>query len=137
MGKSYPEVSLAGAVEADDAAGGVEDDDQGVDRVKHRGDEVAFDGECGLDALARAGDAVHLADRVFSSRRSMTWRPSTERALALVGVSRAGGRRERRGRRWHAVGGGQRCAGVEAEGEVSEDDALGGELGSLRASRIS
>ena len=52
---------LAGAVEADDAAGGVEDGDQGVDGVEDGGDEVALDGEGGLDALAGAGAAVHLA----------------------------------------------------------------------------
>ncbi len=42
---------FAGAIEADDAACGVEDGDQCVDGVEDGGDEVAFDDEGGFDAL--------------------------------------------------------------------------------------
>src|SRR5947209_19625709 len=56
---------FAGAVEADDASGGIEDCDEGVDGVEDGGDEVALDGEGGLDALAGAGHALDLAERVI------------------------------------------------------------------------
>ena len=62
-GKVVSGGGLAGAVEAHDAAGGVEDDDQGVDGVEHGGDEVALDREGGFDALAGAGGTLHLAQR--------------------------------------------------------------------------
>ena len=55
---------LAGAVEADDAPRGVHDHDQSTDRVKDSGDEVAFGGESGFDAVAIAGSAIDLADPV-------------------------------------------------------------------------
>ena len=45
---------FADAIEADDATGGVVDDDQCADSVEHGGDEVSLDGEGGFDALAAA-----------------------------------------------------------------------------------
>ena len=83
---------LAGAVEADDAAGGVEYGDQGVDGVEHGGDEVALDDEGGLDALAGAGDAVHLAQRVVELDGGHGLAAEHGEGLHLEGGEPAGGR---------------------------------------------
>ena len=64
-GKVVSAGGLAGAVEADDASGGVVDSDQRSDRVEDGGDEVALDGEGGFDPVAGGGGAIHLADAGF------------------------------------------------------------------------
>ncbi len=51
---------LAGAVEADDAAGGVEDDHQCAYGIKDGGDEVTFDGEGRFDSLAGTSADIDL-----------------------------------------------------------------------------
>ena len=130
---------LAGAVEADDAAGGVEDGDQGVDGVEHGGDEVAFDGEGGLDALAGARDARPSGGSAWlSSMEVMAWRPSTLSDWVWKGVSRrVGASRTKsapmRTPDWRD----ERRAGVEAEGAAGEGDSRWSEAGCWRVSGIS
>ncbi len=88
---------LAGAVEADDAAGGVEYRDEGVDGVEHGGDEVALDGEGGLDALAGAGGSLHEADGGGELDRGHGLAGKDGHGLELEGVELAA--RGRQGRR--------------------------------------
>ena len=78
---------LAGAVEANDAAGGVEDGDQCVDGVEHGGDEVALDDEGGFDALAGAGNALHLAQGVVEFDRGHGLAAEHGESLRWKGVS--------------------------------------------------
>ncbi len=129
---------LAGAVEADDAAGGVEDGDQGVDGVEHGGDEVALDGEGGLDALAGAGDALHLAQCVAELDGGHGLAAEDGEGLHLEGGEAAGGLVEdEEGADADAGGRDQRGAGVEAEGAAGEEMPLGAKAGWARVSGIS
>ena len=132
MGKSYPEASLAGAIEADDAAGGVEDYDEGAYGVEDGGDEVALDGEGGLDALAGAGGTVYLADAgvEFEAVNDLTAENGEGFGLGC-GESASGCVEDEEGAYTDAVGGGEGGTGVEAEGGIAEDDAFGGVVGVL------
>ena len=82
---------LAGAVEADDAAGGIEDGDQRADGVEDGGDEVALDGEGGLDALAGAGGAIHLANAAVELEAVDDLAAEDARAPDCAGVSMRAG----------------------------------------------
>ena len=82
---------LAGAVEADDTTGGIEDGDQCVDGIEHGGDEVAFDDEGGFDALAGAGDAVHLTLGVAELDGGHRLAAERGEGLRLEGSEPAGG----------------------------------------------
>ena len=113
---------LAGAVEADDAAGGIEDGDEGADGVEDGGDEVALDGEGGLDALAGAGGAVYLADAGVELEAIDDLSAENGEGVGLGwGEGAGGGVEYEEGADADSVGGGEGGAGVEAEGVVAED----------------
>ncbi len=86
---------LAGAVEADDAAGGIEDGDEGADGVEDGGDEVALDGEGGFDALTGAGGAVHLADAAVELEAGDDLAAEDARERRTCGMVRRRGARSR------------------------------------------
>ncbi len=116
---------LAGAIEADDAAGGVEDGDQGVDGVQHGGDEVALDGERGLDSLAGAGHALHLAQGVAELDGGHRLPPQHGEGLRLKGGEPSRRRVEDKERaNAHPGGRDQRSVGIEAEGAAAEQDPI-------------
>ena len=127
---------LAGAVEADDAAGSVEDSDQGVDGVEHGGDEVALDGQGGFDALARAGNALHLAHGVIEFDRGHGLAAEHGEGLLLKG-SKPARWRVHHEKRADADSGGrdQRSAGIEVEVAAGQDDASRSEFGMLAGVR--
>ena len=129
---------LAGAVEADDAAGGVEDGDEGVDGVEDGGDEVALDGEGGLDALAGAGDALHHAQGAveFDGGHGLAAEHGEGLRLRRGESSRGCVEYEERAEA-HSAGGDQRGAGIEAEGAAGERDCRWEKPGCWRVSGIS
>ena len=125
--------SLAGAIEADDAAGGVEDGDQGVNGIKHGGYEVALHGECGLDALAGAGNALHLAQGMAKFDRGHRLPPQHGEGMQLKGGEPARGDVEDKERSdAHPGGRDERSVGIKVEGAASQEDPSRSEGGMLR-----
>ncbi len=114
---------FAGAIEADDAASGIEDEDEGADSVQSRVDEVAFDGEGLLDAAFGAdiafqseeegiliqtrGDLASDESQRFALRRS-------EGARLLINEAEETGD--------FAAGGGDGGGGVEADAREGADE---------------
>ena len=121
---------FAGAVETDDAAGGIEDGDEGADGVEDGGDEVALDGEGLLDAGADAGIALHEADAgVELEAVDDLFGEGGERAFLFLGKGVGGRILHEETADGDAGGGDERGAGVEAEGAAGDHDAVGTVVG--------
>ena len=121
---------LAGAVEADDAPGGIEDGNEGTNGVEDGGDEVALYGEGGLDALTGAGGAIHLEDAAVELEASDDLAAEDTEGVGLLGGETTGGGIEDEERAdADAAGSGEGSSGVEAVGAAFDVDAVGGEVG--------
>ncbi len=121
---------LAGAVEANDSACGVEDGDEGTDGVEDGGDEVALDGEGGLDALAGAGGAIHLTDAAVELEAGDDLAAEDAEGAGLFLGQPAGCAVEDEKRAdVDTAGRGEGSSGVEAIEASFDEDAVGGEVG--------